>query len=153
MRRPVALRDARGPSPAAHLGQGRGGEFRGPQSVVHALRILPGERTWAADPAVIGSAAPTGTVSRSPAARSAAATQILASACLRYNCALSPVWSRSAARTGWAMASRRSSPAAAASSAIRGPRMNRPCASRASSRCRSSATASRCAVGLARPVA
>ena len=38
--------------------------------------------TWAADPAVIGRAAPTGTVSRSPLARSAAATQIRASACL-----------------------------------------------------------------------
>jgi hypothetical protein len=33
-------------------------------------------RTCAADPAVIGSAEPTGTVSRSPDARSAAATQI-----------------------------------------------------------------------------
>ena len=37
--------------------------------------------TWAADPAVIGSAAPTGTVSRSPLARSAAATQTRTSAC------------------------------------------------------------------------
>ena len=33
-------------------------------------------RTWAAEPAVMGSADPTGTVSRSPVARSAAATQI-----------------------------------------------------------------------------
>src|SRR5690348_12525524 len=57
------------------------------------------------------------------------------------------------ARTGWAMASSRSSPAAAASSPIRGPSTNRPCASRASMRCRSSATAIRCAVGRARPVA
>ena len=37
----------------------------------------------AAEPAVIGSAAPTGTVSRSPLVRSAAATQILVSACGR----------------------------------------------------------------------
>ncbi len=36
--------------------------------------------TWAAEPAVIGSAAPTGTVSRSPLARSAAATQTRTSA-------------------------------------------------------------------------
>lgn len=39
--------------------------------------------TWAAEPAVIGSAAPTGTVSRSPLARSAAATHTRTSACLR----------------------------------------------------------------------
>src|SRR5437588_438173 len=56
-------------------------------------------------------------------------------------------------KTGWAMASSRSSPAAAASSPIRGPSTNRPCASRASIRWLSRATAIRCAVGRARPVA
>src|SRR5271165_36661 len=40
-------------------------------------------RTWAADPAVIGRADPTGTVSRSPLVRSAAATQMRVSACGR----------------------------------------------------------------------
>src|SRR5215472_9855632 len=54
---------------------------------------------------------------------------------------------------GCEIASSRSSPAAVASSVIRGPRTNRPWLSRVSTRCRSSATASRCAVGLARPVA
>jgi len=39
--------------------------------------------TWAAEPAVIGRAAPTGTVSRRPLARSAAATQTRTSACRR----------------------------------------------------------------------
>jgi hypothetical protein len=37
-------------------------------------------RIWAAEPATIGSTEPTGTVSRSPLARSAAATQIRSSA-------------------------------------------------------------------------
>src|SRR6478735_10002806 len=45
-------------------------------------------RTWAAEPAVIGSAAPTGTVSRRPLVRSAAATQMRLSACALYSWAL-----------------------------------------------------------------
>ena len=49
--------------------------------------------------------------------------------------------------------SRRSSPAAAASSAKREPSTNRPCWSRSTKRWRSSAIAKRCAVGRARPVA
>src|SRR5438034_5535172 len=61
--------------------------------------------------------------------------------------------SRSWASTGCATASRRSSPAAAASSVILGPSTNRPWLSRVSTRCRSRATAIRCAVGRARPVA
>src|SRR6201994_2677214 len=56
-------------------------------------------------------------------------------------------------KMGWAMASSRSSPAAEASSPIRGPSTNRPWASRASIRWLSRATAIRCAVGRARPVA
>ena len=55
--------------------------------------------------------------------------------------------------TGPAAASSRSSPAADASSASRGPSTNRPCMSRATSRWCSRATASRCAVGRASPVA
>src|SRR5215467_7908944 len=61
--------------------------------------------------------------------------------------------SRNWASTGCATASRRSSPAAAASSVILGPSTNRPWLSRVSTRCRSRATAIRCAVGRARPVA
>ena len=53
--------------------------------------------------------------------------------------------------TGCAMASSRSSPAAAASSPILGPSTNRPCASRVSIRWLARATAIRCAVGRARP--
>src|SRR6187200_2805052 len=61
--------------------------------------------------------------------------------------------SRSRASTGLAASSSRSSPAAVASSRSRGPRTNRPCRSRATRRWCSSAVASRCAVGRARPVA
>ena len=71
---------------------------------------------------------------------------------LRKNCADSPVMSRRRASTGPAVASNRSSPAAADSSESRGPRTKRPCMSRATSRWCSSATARRCAVGRARPV-
>src|SRR5215213_1524703 len=60
--------------------------------------------------------------------------------------------SRSRASTAPADASSRSSPAAALSSARRGPRTKRPCMSRATRRWCSSATASRWAVGRARPV-
>jgi hypothetical protein len=66
---------------------------------------------------------------------------------------LSWVWSRNAPRTAPAAASSRSSPAAEASSARRGPRMNRPCMSRETRRWCSRATASRWAVGRAKPVA
>src|SRR5689334_627363 len=59
-------------------------------------------RTWAAEPAVIGSAAPTGTVSRRPLVRSAAATQMRLSACALYSWALSPVTSLSCVRMGCA---------------------------------------------------
>src|SRR6266566_3244556 len=106
----------------------------------------------AAEPAVMGSTAPTGTVSRRPLARSAAATQIRASACRRYSCALSPVRSRNWPSTGCATARSLSSPAAVASSAIRGPSVNRPWASLATSLWRSRATAIRCAVGRVSPV-
>src|SRR5919107_4806029 len=61
--------------------------------------------------------------------------------------------SRSRASTGPAVASSRSSPAATESSASRGPSTKRPCRSRATRRWCSSATASRCAVGRASPVA
>src|SRR5215212_2478177 len=61
--------------------------------------------------------------------------------------------SRRRASTGPAVATSRSSPAATDSSARRGPRTKRPCMSRATSRWCSSATAKRCAVGRARPVA
>src|SRR5215212_4961839 len=61
--------------------------------------------------------------------------------------------SRRRARTGPAVATSRSSPAATDSSARRGPRTKRPCRSRATRRWCSSATARRCAVGRARPVA
>src|SRR3954451_10910707 len=112
----------------------------------HASRI------WAADPARMVSCEPTGIVSRRPLGRSAAATHTRCSPCRRHSCADSPVMSRSLARTGPAAARRRSSPAAAASSARRGPSTNRPCMSRATRRWCSSATASRWAVGRARPV-
>ena len=88
-----------------------------------------------------------------PIGRSAAATQMRWSPWRRYSWALSPVWSRRAPSTGPAAASRRSSPAAEASSARRGPRTKRPCMSRATRRWCSSATASRWAVGRASPVA
>ncbi len=108
--------------------------------------------TWAAEPARMVSCEPTGIVSRRPEGRSAAATQTRMSPWRRHSCADSPVMSRSRASTGPAVASSRSSPAAADSSASRGPRTNRPCMSRATRRWCSSATASRCAVGRARPV-
>src|SRR6478735_7485893 len=95
---------------------------------------------------------PTGMVSRRPLGRSAAATQTRWSPWRRHSCADSPVMSRSLASTGPADASNRSSPAAADSSERRGPSTNRPCMSRATNRWCSRATASRCAVGRARPV-
>ena len=72
----LALGDARRPASAAHRRQRRGGEpcpaqrRRPPRP-----RGSQASSTCAADPAVIGSSAPTGTVSRSPLDRSAAATQ------------------------------------------------------------------------------
>src|SRR3954469_12855725 len=60
---------------------------------------------------------------------------------------------RRRARTGPAVASRRSSPAAIESSASRGPSTNRPCRSRATRRWCSRATARRCAGGRAGPAA
>src|SRR3954447_3365849 len=108
--------------------------------------------TWAAEPARMVSCEPIGMVSRRPLGRSAAATQTRNSPWRRHSCADSPVMSRSRASTGPAAASSRSSPAAAESSARRGPSMKRPCMSRATRRWCSRATASRCAVGRARPV-
>jgi hypothetical protein len=109
--------------------------------------------TWAAEPASIVRVDPTGIVSRRPLGRSEAATQIRRSPCRRNSWALSPVASRNAERIGPAAASSRSSPADVASSPRRGPRTKRPCMSRATSRWCSRATASRCAVGRANPVA
>ena len=79
-------------------------------------------------------AEPTGTESRSPDKRSATATQIRKSPWRLYNCALSPVASRSADKTGPAAAMSRSSPAAAPSSLGRGPKTKRPVRSRVTSR-------------------
>ena len=154
-RRDAGLTLGSGGSPAApaDLGQRGGGEFAPRSPRCMRLPSSQASRTWAAEPAVIGSAAPTGTVSRSPLARSAAATQMRVSACGRYSSRTLAGHVPSRARTGWAMASSRSSPAAAASSPILGPSTNRPCASRASIRWVSNATAIRCTVGRARPVA
>ena len=69
--------------------------------------------TWAAEPARMVSCEPTGMVSRRPEGRSAAATQTRWSPWRRHSWADSPVMSRSRASTGPAVASSRSSPAAA----------------------------------------
>jgi hypothetical protein len=69
---------------------------------------------------------PTGTESRRPLNRSAAATQIRESPWRRYNCALSPVASRSEINAGAANTSKRSSPAAEANSEERAPKIKRP---------------------------
>ena len=109
--------------------------------------------TCAAEPAFIDSCVPTGIVSRSPIGRSAEATHTRQSPCRRKICADSPVASRRFIRTGPAAAIRRSSPAADASSTSREPSTNRPWMSRPTNRWWASATASRCTVGRARPVA
>ena len=150
----LALGDAGGPAAPPHLGQGGGGELGPPQAPVHPVRLVPGEqdlggrarRSWAArtrpgrcrgarwrappPPRRSGSRPGAGRAARSPR-------------------------SGRAAGSGWAGRWRGAGPPRPPWPArpAGGPARTAPGNRRLTRRCRSSATAIRCAVGRARPVA
>ncbi len=74
-RRPPRARRPTAPSPAGGCRTARRRRRRRSGGPVHPLRVLPGSRICAAEPARIVSCQPTGMVSRRPEGRSAAATQ------------------------------------------------------------------------------
>lgn len=105
--------------------------------------------TLAPDPADIGRREPTGTVSRSPAGGSRAATHMRTVPSRRYSCTLAGDFAQLGST--WALALRSGSLTCAASSVSPAPSCHCPSPSRDKSRCTSSPAASRCAVARGDP--